>query len=259
VVLVGLVVLAIWLLARGVDLRHAAGGVALVSYGPMLALLLIARGGAPLATHLALVALTFATLGLAHDLTLDPARGEPQLVLLALAAIAQIGLAMRSLADAGARDALTGVRNRGAWFAEVGRALQRRGGGAVVLIDLDHFKALNDRFGHAAGDEALQVVAAMLQTRCAAPQLVGRIGGEEFAVFVPQGCEAATALADRLRCDLRDLTPPRLAPAVRLGASFGVAAVGSYEQLAAALRAADAALYRAKAGGRDRVEAAAGS
>ncbi len=160
-------------------------------------------------------------------------------------------------------DELTGVGNR-RQVSAAGRiefARSRRGHGplSVVLLDVDRFKSVNDRFGHAAGDEVLRGVA----TRCAGEARqtdhFGRWGGEEFLLLLPgaRGVHAC-AVAERMRARLRSDAFGDLLPAGSVTASFGVAEVESaHRDIEAAIAGADEALYRAKAGGRDRVALAA--
>ncbi|MFB9968599.1 diguanylate cyclase [Pseudoroseomonas cervicalis] len=157
-------------------------------------------------------------------------------------------------------DALTGLANRGSFLARAAASLQEHAAAArpftLLAIDLDHFKAVNDSAGHAAGDTVLRLAAE----RCAAVlrqgDLFGRLGGEEFAVALPcAGAAEALILAERLRQALATIDLPRgAAPEGRLTASFGIAEARPGESdLAPLLRRADLALYSAKHAGRDRV------
>jgi diguanylate cyclase (GGDEF)-like protein len=124
------------------------------------------------------------------------------------------------------------------------------------MIDLDHFKAVNDTYGHAAGDEALHRVSQACKAKLRQIDIVARLGGEEFVVVLPGADEAAaTLVAEGLRCTVlgtplgSDLHP------FRISASFGVAQVsGTDVTFDASLSRADMALYRAKHAGRNRVE-----
>ncbi len=162
------------------------------------------------------------------------------------------------------RDALTQALTRRFFFEETKRALlaaTRRGRPvAVVLFDLDHFKKINDTFGHAAGDAALRAAAQTIQGELRASDRLGRIGGEEFAVLLPDtDAECAAEVAERLRRALAAMVVPGH-EGLSVTASFGLAAALPEEAATSApetmLEAADQALYRAKRAGRNRVERA---
>lgn len=148
-------------------------------------------------------------------------------------------------------DPLTGLANRRRWDAELESACAeaRRGGTsvAVVLVDLDHFKQVNDRHGHAGGDGALTRVAALLAERVRGDDVVARLGGDELAVLLPgTDLERAVELAERLRCEAAGLQPPRFAPG-ELTLSLGVAVASGEQAYPAELMSqADGHLYRAK-------------
>ncbi|KTT00073.1 diguanylate cyclase [Pseudomonas oryzihabitans] len=146
-------------------------------------------------------------------------------------------------------DALTGVLNRGAVIDYAGKALHQDGG-AMIVLDIDHFKRINDEFGHPAGDTVIQTIARCLQEIVKEPAIVGRVGGEEFTVLLPtRNPAAALAIAERLRQRIAlDATGP--APVT---ASFGLSINAPGTDFAVAYGAADAALYRAKRGGRNQV------
>jgi diguanylate cyclase (GGDEF)-like protein len=127
---------------------------------------------------------------------------------------------------------------------------------ALVLLDLDHFKQLNDTFGHQVGDQALANVGATMRSTLRDNDFAGRSGGEEFTIILPS-TEAAGALlaADKLRQAIADITVPGLD--LQLTASLGVAAYPEHALSPERLeRLADAALYVAKRSGRNRVELA---
>lgn len=156
-------------------------------------------------------------------------------------------------------DRLTGLFNRRKLDAVLDEevALTRRYGSgfAVVLIDIDHFKQINDTWGHAAGDEVLVALAQLLRECTRAVDAVARYGGEEFVIVCrhPQPGSCRT-VADKLRQRIAAHVFPHVG---HLTASFGIAAYKPDEDVATLLGRADAALYRAKKGGRDRVEFAA--
>ncbi len=152
-------------------------------------------------------------------------------------------------------DKLTGMPNRRAFDEhlqlEIVRAARTGEGFALLIGDIDRFKTLNDRFGHAAGDEALAAIGRALMSQCRAIDTPARIGGEEFGVVLP-GTDGAAALAtaNRLRAAISGLTDGDGRP---LTISFGVAEHPVDAATGAALmRAADTALYAAKDAGRDR-------
>ncbi len=169
----------------------------------------------------------------------------------------ELEAANASLARSAAVDGLTGVGNRRAFDQALASAFvrsKRRGERlSLILVDLDHFKRLNDEFGHSAGDLALKAAAKALSDGARKADAVTRFGGEEFAVILPgAGLAEAVAVAQRLRqavADLDGLARP-------ITASFGVATVGPETASPEGLIAeADRALYQSKQDGRNRVTA----
>ncbi|MBK7002247.1 MAG: GGDEF domain-containing protein [Rhodoferax sp.] len=161
------------------------------------------------------------------------------------------------------RDALTGLYNRRQFTVlaelELARAERIPGGIALLMVDLDFFKQINDRHGHPAGDEVLRQVSALLSAGVRSTDLVGRMGGEEFIVLLPHtDLENALAVAEKLRKTLRER--PLLVQEVQLPvtASFGLTWLAENQKglLPSLYAAADQALYSAKHGGRDRIEVA---
>lgn len=126
---------------------------------------------------------------------------------------------------------------------------------ALILMDLDRFKSINDTHGHAAGDAVLAQAAGILRDHCGADATACRIGGEEFAIVLERSAAAAVPLAERLRAAVAAMEVPEIAPA-RVTASFGVAVRHEGEAIARWRERADAALYQAKSEGRDRVVSA---
>ncbi len=157
-------------------------------------------------------------------------------------------------------DPLTELLHHRSFFAEAERELEwvRRTGqpAAMILFDLDRFKVINDTWGHAAGDATLIAVAELLRTERRASDLIGRLGGEEFALVV-RGADIAAGrrAAERLRAALASLEVLHDGATISITASFGVAQLrATDEQPDAAVRRADAAMYVAKRLGRNRVE-----
>jgi diguanylate cyclase (GGDEF)-like protein len=166
-----------------------------------------------------------------------------------------VGL-ISTLTDAARIDPLTGLLNRRgfeeAFGVELERARRADGSLSVIVGDLDRFKEVNDRLGHAAGDEALRGVGATIRSNKRSWDIAARIGGEEFAVLAPDTDEhGAYVLAERLRVEIEQAFEP--AGAGELTASFGIVSFPIHGQTSdALLRAADQALYAAKRLGRNR-------
>jgi two-component system, cell cycle response regulator len=156
-------------------------------------------------------------------------------------------------------DVLTGLANRrhaqSALQATLASARRHDREVSVVLLDIDNFKAVNDSLGHAAGDEVLRQVAAVLATGLRTEDLATRWGGEEFLILLPDvPAGGAATTAERLREAIEQAPDPSVATAVT--ASFGWATWNGEESVEALVARADDALYAAKAGGRNRVAAA---
>lgn len=161
------------------------------------------------------------------------------------------------LRDQAERDWLTGLYNRRYLAAELGRVAADAGAFplSLAVLDLDHFKAINDRFGHAVGDRVLVRTADLLRSRLRGSDVAVRSGGEEFLILMPHTApDAASACCERLRRAIRDEPWDEIDVGLALTASIGIAAVADVgEDLEALIAAADAQLYAAKRGGRDRV------
>jgi diguanylate cyclase (GGDEF)-like protein len=159
-------------------------------------------------------------------------------------------------------DGLTGLMNRRAFMEAAGREFGRARRAdrplSVLMLDLDHFKDINDTLGHAAGDTVLRLLGALLPQFLRSNDLVGRLGGEEFCVLLPEvGSERAREVCERLCRGFADTSEATAGLSRRVTLSGGVAeSRPADENLAAVLQRADQALYRAKALGRDRVELA---
>jgi diguanylate cyclase (GGDEF)-like protein len=166
---------------------------------------------------------------------------------------------MRQLEDLVATDELTGLFNRRHFLRLAGRELDslapnRQHG--LALIDLDHFKRINDVHGHAAGDRVLQTFAAVARACLRDGDVLARYGGEEFVLLLPN-CDAdrLTACCERLR-EAFACAEPVGVQVERLSLSAGMTLLVAGEDLDDALQRADQALYRAKRGGRNRCDAA---
>lgn len=169
--------------------------------------------------------------------------------------------AQRRIEHLAHNDVVTGLPNRALLSdrlaQEVSRARRGSAGFAVLLFDLDGFKAVNDTWGHAAGDKVLAIVGERARKVVRASDTVGRLGGDEFLAILPQTSrDGALAVAQKLIESLREPYPVAGA-AAHLGASVGISLYPEHGEEGEALRrAADAALYRAKRGGKGRAEVA---
>lgn len=159
-------------------------------------------------------------------------------------------------------DGLTGLWNR-TYFDQTLAAqlsLSRRSGQAmsVVLADMDHFKAINDRFGHLTGDEALRVVAASMQATCRIEDVVCRFAGEQFGIIVPNTpADRAVIMCERLRKKISELKLNHRGMPVGVTCSFGIADMAKCGE-AQIVQCAEKALQESKGKGRDRTEVAQG-
>lgn len=155
------------------------------------------------------------------------------------------------------RDALTGLLNRATFMAELETRSQAGMHGGLLFLDLDHFKSINDRFGHATGDEALERVGALLSELALSDDIVGRLGGEEFAIFLNAASSARMldhSQTVREAVETIDLVSPS-GQRIQLGISIGAFHCAPRFNPADALAASDRNLYRAKSSGRNMVVA----
>ena len=156
------------------------------------------------------------------------------------------------------QDHLTGLFNRRRIAellqSEIERALRYQTKFSVILMDIDHFKAVNDRLGHQAGDEVLMGIADIVRSGVRAADLVGRWGGEEFVIISPEtDIGGSYSLAEKIRTRLESAD---LGEAGHKTASFGVTAFDDGDDIESLIARADAGLYAAKQGGRNRIEVA---
>ncbi len=151
-------------------------------------------------------------------------------------------------------DALTGISNRTYMTQQLDRLLAQGLPFALVLLDLDHFKRINDQYGHPVGDEVLRDFARQLQAGTRREDFCGRVGGEEFMLLLP-GVDAqqAQTIVQRLLDSVHATRPLPTAPQLRYSSSAGLALHRPQEHSAALYQRADRALYRAKHAGRDRL------
>ena len=170
---------------------------------------------------------------------------------------------LNETAYAAEHDHLTGAPSRRAFFEmaerELARARRHGSGLGLLLVDADHFKRINDTYGHGVGDEVLRDLVARTREEIRKIDYFARLGGEEFGVLLPDASfDTTRAVAERLRAALdRPATGVPAAPGPAYTVSIGLAMLEKGEDFAGLMRRADAALYAAKAGGRNRVEVAA--
>ena len=158
-------------------------------------------------------------------------------------------------------DPLTGLPNRAAWSErldlEVNAWHQHGNSLSLAMLDLDHFKRINDGYGHLAGDKVLKIIANVLRKRLRSTDFIARFGGEEFVLLMPDSSLSdAVAVGDHLRAAIEACPFHFKGEPVTITVSMGVAQFQPGERSDLALKRADAALYRAKAAGRNQVQAA---
>jgi diguanylate cyclase (GGDEF)-like protein len=247
------------LLAAGTGTRRAI--VAASAAGLLLGLPLgygLARG---LVKDLRRLGRAAAQLADGHDHVRAQVHGHGALRELATAfndMAARIAAQKAALTEIAISDPLTGLHNRRSFQVRLTEEVERTRRSQVpftlLLVDLDHFKQVNDQFGHQAGDQALQAVAAVLHNELRAVDLPARIGGEEFAVLLPHTAEqGALEAAERLRAAIAAQPIPYQGATLTITASVGVAWCPAHADTGdGLLRVADQALYQAKRAGRNR-------
>jgi diguanylate cyclase (GGDEF)-like protein len=161
---------------------------------------------------------------------------------------------------AASTDPLTGMLNRRGFSEACARVIEREAKAGrpvtVMIFDIDHFKSINDRFGHPAGDEMLRLFSTVVVSNLRISDLSGRIGGEEFAALLPCALEEGVLVAERVREAFETSGVVVDEGPVDTTVSIGVAGGPAGTELEVLLASADTALYQAKRGGRNRVEAA---
>lgn len=244
-----------FILARTALISVIATVAALLVVGPICLYFQVPR------LEFALVVTAFTTLVVTPTLAFWYIRQEVKTrqLLMELAKInaelISVGAEFRAIAR---RDGLTGLLNRLAFF-EAAEQLCREHGGSLIMIDADHFKSINDTHGHGAGDAALIAIADVIKVHCDAVAIKGRLGGEEFAVFLPRtGPDDVKMTAERIRKSVAQTEHTGAEASFQLTVSLGVAAAHGPSELTTLYRIADQALYRAKREGRNciRIEAA---
>jgi diguanylate cyclase (GGDEF)-like protein len=169
----------------------------------------------------------------------------------------------RMLSEVSSRDSLTGLYNR--WFvlekidSELNRAMRHGSPVSLLMLDLDHFKRINDTWGHSAGDQVLQAIGRLLRDSCRVYDVPGRYGGEEFCIVLPETKTGnTTVVAERIRQRLASSELPCGSGAIAVTASIGIAGMDSPDAGVLSpgelIERADRALYAAKNRGRNRVE-----
>lgn len=172
----------------------------------------------------------------------------------------ELAIAHRRLTIYASTDSLTQVMNRAAFSTLVDaylkevRSAEHRPSGALLIIDADNFKAVNDRYGHDRGDEALVTIAQSIKSMLRAPDIVGRLGGEEFGVFLPgANRDQAERVAERIRTSVNEANFLPGGTTHQLSVSVGGAVFETRLPFSDLFRLADQQLYAAKQAGRNRV------
>ena len=166
---------------------------------------------------------------------------------------AQLAAAHRRMTEKAARDDMTGMLNRESFFTQLDGSRGEHDRGALLIVDADHFKSINDTYGHLVGDEALLMIADAIRRGVRNGDVLGRIGGEEFAVLLGgAGEQEARRVAERIRLEVELL---RFKPAdertLPLTVSVGGVVCASAMTVSELMREADRKLYEAKNGGRN--------
>lgn len=193
------------------------------------------------------------------DLLLPTALAGPLLFLL-LSKMRQLAIAHRDMTVIASTDSLTRVLNRGAftmmvdaYLAEAKKEASLRSG-SLLVVDADHFKRINDTLGHQQGDAALQMIAETIRSSVRSTDLVGRIGGEEFGIFLPgANPQQAAAVAEKIRASIAQIVFPAGGASRSLSVSVGGAIFADETSFDELFLTADKCLYSAKSSGRNRI------
>jgi len=187
----------------------------------------------------------------------------PPLLLFFTSKLRELAIAHHELSIVASKDSLTSVLNRGAFttlvdaYLNQAREQERNTSGALLVVDADNFKAINDSYGHDRGDEALRIIARSIAGILRSADLVGRIGGEEFGVFLPGSTvPQAEAVAERIRKIVNDAEFVPDGHRRCLSVSVGGAVFERRLMFNELFRLADQQLYTAKHGGRNRISVA---
>ncbi len=177
---------------------------------------------------------------------------------------AELETANRRLQEMATTDHLTGIANRRHFHDQATRTLRRRAGGnkpaSLAMLDLDHFKRINDTHGHEAGDRVINQVVRIVRDTIRPSDLLGRFGGEEFLLLLPDtDPDSALEIAERIRRKVRNASYDNRGSPIDMTVSIGVAAWDGEQSLETLIRAADSAMYQAKEAGRDQVRSAPAS
>jgi diguanylate cyclase (GGDEF)-like protein len=167
---------------------------------------------------------------------------------------AELAATHRRLEEKASRDPMTGMLNRENFFAALDGSRRKTDRGALLIIDADHFKKINDSYGHLTGDKALLEIASAISAAVRAGDVLGRIGGEEFAAFlVGANDEEAVMIAERIRTAVEKISfQPVEGIQLSLTVSIGGTSCTYDANVSELMRAADLCLYEAKDGGRNR-------
>jgi diguanylate cyclase len=191
------------------------------------------------------------------DILLPMGLALPMLLFLTIK-LRELAIAHHRLAQFASTDSLTAVLNRGGFTTLVEGYLAQPNAeevtGALLVVDADNFKTINDRFGHDCGDDALRIIAVTIKSTLRANDLVGRLGGEEFGVFLPgAGFEQATQVAERIRRSIAEIPFIAQGTPHPLSVSVGGAVFEKRLPFSEFFRIADQQLYVAKQNGRNRI------